>query len=306
MKPKIIVILGPTAVGKSDTAVQLALDLKKKGITSQIISADSRQVYTGLNIGAGKITKKEMKGVKHFGLDIVSPTRKKMFSVSEFKEYAEGLISEMTKSGIVPIICGGTGFYIDALIDGVVLPEVPPNPELRKKLEKKTAESLYALLQKIDSSRAKKVDPHNKVRLIRSIEIAKALGKVPRIETKQLYNSLVIGLDIEKEILREKVHTRALKRLKAGMVREAKRLKQKGVSWKRMEQFGLEYGLLARLITGKLSREEFIDRLLIETWKYAKRQKTWFYRRKETHWFDPTKKSTAKAILKLSATFLRG
>lgn len=303
-KPKVIVILGPTAVGKSDMAVSLSLLLKKSGIQSEVISADSRQVYKWLNIGAGKITKKEMKGVVHHGLDILSPTRKKMFSVSEFKEYADQKIHELTEQGIVPIICGGTGFYIDAVVDGVALPDVPPNPILRKQLEQMSLTELYRMLVKLDSKRAKEIGDQNKVRLVRSIEIAKALGKVPKIKKKNPYNTLLIGLDFDKEELMQKVHTRALKRLKAGMVAEARSLRKKGVTWKRMKSFGLEYGLLAQLLQNKLTKEQFIERLLIETWKYAKRQKTWFKRRSDITWFDPRDKNTPVQIHVLSQKFL--
>lgn len=303
-KPKVIVILGPTAVGKSDMAVSLSLLLKKSGISSEVISADSRQVYRWLNIGAGKITKKEMKGVVHHGLDILSPTRKKMFSVSEFKEYADQKIQELTEQGIVPIMCGGTGFYIDAVVDGVVLPDVPPNLILRKKLEQKSLTELYRMLVKLDPKRAKEIGDQNKVRLVRSIEIAKALGKVPKVKKKNPYNTLMIGLDFDKEALMQKVHTRALKRLKAGMVAEAQYLRKKGVTWKRMKSFGLEYGLLAKLLQKELTREQFIERLLIETWKYAKRQKTWFKRRSDITWFDPRDKNTPVQIHLLSQKFL--
>ncbi len=303
-KPQVIVILGPTAVGKSDMAVSLSLLLKKSGIKSEVISADSRQVYKWLNIGAGKITKKEMKGVIHHGLDILSPTRKKMFSVSEFKEYADKKIQELTVKGIVPIICGGTGFYIDAVVDGVVLPEVPPNSELRKRLEKKSLTELYSTLVRLDPKRAKEIGNQNKVRLIRSIEIAKALGKVPKIRKKNPYNTLMIGLDFDKKALMQKVHNRALKRLKAGMVAEARALRKRGVTWKRMKSFGLEYGLLAKLLQKELTRAQFIERLLIETWQYAKRQRTWFKRRSDIVWFDPRDNDTPAQMQTLAQNFL--
>ncbi len=303
-KPKVIVILGPTAVGKSDMAVSVSLLLQKQGVQSEIISVDSRQIYTHLNIGAGKITKKEMRGVPHHGLDLLSPTRKKLFSVSEFKEYADAKIQELSKKGIIPILCGGTGFYIDAIVDGVTLPDVPPNPELRKKLEKKSLTGLYNLLVKLDPKRAKEIGGQNRVRLIRSIEIAKTLGKVPKIKKRSPYSTLMIGLDFDKEALMQKVHTRAIKRLKAGMVAEALSLRAKGVTYKRMKEFGLEYGLLAQLLQKKLNREGFIERLLIETWQYAERQRTWFRRRDDIVWFDPRDRNSVQQILEISARFL--
>ena len=311
--PKLIVVLGPTAVGKSDVAVQIALALEKvKGgtkakstIGAEIISADSRQVYTGLDIGAGKITEKEMLGVPHFGLDIVSPKRRTQFSVAEFQTYTDTVISEIQSRGNIPILCGGTGFYIDAIVDGIVLPEVKTDPKLRKELESYDTEKLIKILSKLDKNRLGQIDTNNRVRLIRSIEIAKSLGKVPAIVKKVRFNTLLIGLDMDKEELMNKVHTRAIKRLKQGMINEAKKLHAEGVTWKRMKQFGLEYGLLAEFLQNKLTREQFIDRLLIETWKYAKRQRTWFQRRDDIQWFDPSKKGTLNKIIKTVKDFIK-
>jgi tRNA dimethylallyltransferase len=145
---KVVVILGPTATGKSDLAVKLA-----QKYNGEVISADSRQVYTGLDLGTGKITKKEMLGVPHHMLDVVSP--KKVFTVSEWKEQAEKIIIDIISRGKLPIICGGTGLYIQSIVDNVVFPEVPPNLPLRKKLEKKSKLELIEILKKLDPRRAK-------------------------------------------------------------------------------------------------------------------------------------------------------
>ena len=300
--PKLIVVLGPTAVGKSDMAVSIALALKACGQKAEIISADSRQIYTGLNIGAGKITKKEMCGIPHYCLDILSPKRKKMFSVAEFQSHAFKAMDEILSRGAVPILCGGTGFYIDAIVDGIVLPEVKTDMELRKKLETYSTEKLVKELAKLDPDRLAEIDNQNRVRLIRSIEIAKALGKVPKLVKQIRYETLLIGLDIPKEDLMNKVHARAIKRLKQGMIAEAKKLHSGGVSWKRMKQLGLEYGLLAELLQNKLTREEFIERLKIETWQYAKRQRTWFYKKENVQWFEP---KDTKKIVRACLGFLR-
>lgn len=316
--PKLIVVLGPTAVGKSDMAVEIALAIEKAGmdngvfknetkgtkqIKGEIISADSRQIYTGLDIGAGKITKKEMKGVPHHCLDIVSPKRSKQFSVAEFQQHANKAIAEIIERGNIPILCGGTGFYIDAIVDGIILPEVKTNPELRKRLETYTTEKLIKILSKLDQNRLNEIDIQNRVRLIRSIEIASELGSVPKLIKQKRFETLLIGLDIEKEKLMNKVHSRAIKRLKQGMVAEAKKLHENGVSWKRMKQLGLEYGLLADYLQNKITRTEFIDRLCIETWQYAKRQRTWFYKKEGVQWFDPTSPADVEKILKLCLKF---
>jgi tRNA dimethylallyltransferase len=277
VKPKIVVICGPTAVGKSDFAVAYAL--KHNG---EVISADSRQVYKGLNIGSGKITKKEMKGVSHYLLDIVSP--KKIFTVSDFQKLGGEAIKKILAKKKLPIICGGTGFYIDALVSGVILPEVKPNKELRTKIQKLSTEKLFKMLEKLDSARARTIDKHNKVRLIRAIEIAKALGKVPLLTKESPYEVTYIGLTLSGEILKERIRARLLKRLKQGMITEAKNLHRKGLSWKRMEALGLEYKYLALFLQGKISKPEMIENLLREICQYAKRQMTWFKRNEEIKW----------------------
>lgn len=277
-KPKIIVICGPTASGKSDLAVWLA-----KKIKGEVISADSRQVYKGLDIGSGKITKKEMKGITHYLLDVENP--KKIFSVSDYKILAEKAINEIIMKEKVPIICGGTGFYIDAVVKNLVLPEVPPNLKLRNSLSKKTTESLYKILCKLDSERARSMDRNNKVRIVRAIEIAKALGKVPKIQSSEIYRHLSIGINWPNEILQKRIRERLLKRIEVGMIEEVKNLHKNGLSWKRMHELGLEYRYISLYLQNKLSKEEIIEKLNTEICHYAKRQMTWFKRDKKIRWF---------------------
>ena len=281
MKPKIIVILGPTATGKSGLSVKIA-----KKFNGEIISADSRQVYKGMNLGSGKITKKEMGSVPHYLLDVVKPNTR--FSVAEYKKLAEKSIEKILSKGKLPIICGGTGFYIDSIVKNIDLPEVPPNQKLRKILEKKSVESLFKMLKKLSPSRAKSIDKHNKVRLIRAIEIAKALGKVPKIkELPSKYDFIFIGLDLPDKELKNKIAIRLLARIRAGMINEIKNLHKEGVSWKRLESFGLEYRQTALYLQGKISKDEMTENLKKEIWQFAKRQRTWFKRNKDIKWFKP-------------------
>lgn len=303
-KPKLIVVLGPTATGKSDFAVEIAHALKDNK-RFEIISADSRQIYRGLNIGSGKITKAEMRNIPHYGLDIVSPKRKKMFSVAEFQAYANKKALEIIKRGNIPILCGGTGFYIQSIAEGIIFPEIDANPELRKKLGAYSKEKLQQMLEKLDPERYKEIDQQNPARLIRAIEIAKALGKVPKIKADPKFDILQIGLDSKDEVLKNKIHKRILVRMKKGMIREAKTLHANGVSWKRMKQFGLEYGLLADLLQNKMTREQFIERLSFDIWHYVKRQRAWFKRDSRILWIDPSKKSDARLALKKVKEFLK-
>jgi len=322
-KPKLIVILGQTATGKSDFAVEIAKQVgglnQSKGLVArtsrsevlgEIISADSRQVYKGMDLGTGKITKKEMKGVPHHLLDIVSPANK-TFSVSDFQKLANKKIKEIIGKNKIPIICGGTGFYIDSVINENIFPEVPPNEKLREELAKKTTPQLFTMLKKLDIDRAKNIDPNNKVRLIRAIEIAKALGKVPSLSPRSNlgennFEVLKIGLAFPPEILKERIYRRLLARIKVGMIKEIKDLHEKEkVSWKKLESFGLEYRHVALFLQGKLTKEEMLEKLNSQIWHFAKRQKTWFKRDKNILWINPSIKTDRVKALRAVDKFLK-
>jgi tRNA dimethylallyltransferase len=277
-KPKILVILGPTAVGKSDIAVSLA-----KKFNGEIISADSRQVFKGMDIGTGKITKKEMLGIKHYLLDIIDPMTK--FNVAKYKKLADKIILEIISRGKLPIICGGTGFYIQAVVDNVIFPDVKPDEKLRAQLEKYTTEKLLKTLGKLDEKRFKTIDQNNRVRIIRAIEIAKSLGSVPKIVSDSKYNVLQIGITAPNEVLRDRIYKRLIRRMNGGMVNEIKKLHKNGMSWKRMEQLGLEYRYLSRFLTGKYSKAEMLEKLNSEIWQFARRQKSWFRRDNRIKWY---------------------
>lgn len=273
MKPKIIVVCGPTSTGKSDYAIALA-----KQINGEIISADSRQVYIGMDIGSGKITQKEMKGIPHYMLDIASP--KRTFSAAQYKKQAERYITKILKKGKTPIICGGTGFYIDALL-GLEFPEVKPNTILRKKLEKQSTLELAKQLEKLDKDRYESIDIHNKVRLVRAIEIATTLGHVPKVIQKTPYDVSWILLDMSDEKLKERIEKRLLMRLKKGMIAEVQNLYTSGVSFQKLESFGLEYKYCALYLQKKISKKDMIEAIKTASWQYVKRQRTWLKRNKQ-------------------------
>ena len=282
-KKKIIIILGATATGKSNLAVKIA-----KELGGEIISADSRQVYKGLDIGTGKITKKEMRGVEHHLLDVVSP--KKIFTVSEYQKITNSAIAEIVTKGKIPIICGGTGFYIDAITKNIIFPEVPPNKKLRKILEKQSAEKLFKTLEKLDKFRAKDIlnknEHNNKVRLIRAIEIAQHLGKVPHLEARPpSYEFIKIGLQLEQNTLKQKIEKRVKKMFDKGLLKEIENLEKTGIDKKRFKELGFEYF------------EPTYEKVVNETIKYSKRQKTYFKRDKEINWFKPTEYKKILAFL---------
>ena len=266
---KVIVVAGPTASGKSDFAVELA-----QKVNGEIISADSRQIYKGLDIGTGKITLEEMKGVPHYMLDIAEVGEP--FSVAEYKKLAQPIIKDILARNKTPIICGGTGQYIDALIYNTETPPVPPNSSLRETLEKKDVDELYAELAAKDPYRADTVDRYNKVRLIRALEIVHELGFVPeQKEAKLLYNTELYLMQPTRELLRERITKRLEKRLVLGMVDEVKQVMEKGFDSTQMKRFGLEYEIIGKYLEGSLAEEEMETELINKSMQYAKRQQTW-------------------------------
>lgn len=298
---KIIVILGPTASGKSDLAVKIA-----KKFNGEVVSADSRQVYKGMNLGTGKITKKEMRGIPHHLLDVASPKTK--FDVVKYKKLAEKEIEDILKRNKLPIVCGGTGFYIQAIVDNIIFPEVASDPKLRKKLGKQSIEKLLKILKKLDPARFETVDQKNKRRIIRAIEISKTLGKVPKLKSNPKYNSLQIGIDIDKETLKKNIEKRLVKRLKQGMISEVKRIHNPpvggGVLWKKLIEFGLEYKFITLYLQGKISKQEMADQLKSAIWQYAKRQMTWFKRDERIIWIHPHTYRGIKQVIKLCEKFI--
>ncbi len=283
--PKILVIVGPTASGKTSLSIELA-----KKFNGEVISADSRQVYKGMDIGSGKVTKKEMQGIKHYLLDVVSPNTQ--FSAAKFVKMGDKAIKEIFKKGKLPIICGGTGFWIDALLYG--LPEtVAPDWKLRKELEKLSASELFNRLKKLWPERAKDIDPNNKRRLIRAVEMALNGQKVLKPQNRVAkYDVLKIGVLRDKQELRQRIHLRLIERIKQGMILEVANLHKKGVSWKRLDDFGLEYRFISRYLRGLINdQSEMVKLLEIAINQYAKRQGTWFRRDREIQWTKNTIKS---------------
>ncbi len=291
---KLIVIVGPNASGKSALAVAIA-----KKFHGQVVSADSRQVYKGMNIGSGKITKKEMAGIPHYLLDVASP--RSVFTVTRYRKLALAAVKKIQGSGGVPIICGGTGFYIQSVVDGTIIPEVKPDWKLRRQLEKIPAGKLFAMLKKLDPDRAKTIEAQNPRRLIRAIEIVKTTKKpVPELKKQPLpYKILMIGVKKSDKELKKLIKIRTQKRLAAGMVKEIQKLKNSGLSWKKIEDFGLEYRAGAQFLQKKITRQQMVETIEKEDWQYAKRQTTWFNRDKRVRWI----KTPAQA-LKLAKDYL--
>ncbi|GIW67456.1 MAG: tRNA dimethylallyltransferase 2 [Candidatus Parcubacteria bacterium] len=268
---KTIFITGPTTSGKTKLAIYLA-----KKFNGEIINADSRQVYKYLDVGSGKLDIGNLKNNHLFS--IAHPKRN--YSLGRWLKDSEKAVRKILKKNKLPIFCGGTILYLRAIKEGWVLPEVKPNYKLRKELEKKNNEELYREIKKLDPHRAKKLDPQNKRRLIRALEIIYTLGKVPKIKKEPKYDLLILAPYIEKEKLFKKIKKRLIKRV-PGIIEEIIKLRKLGLSFERIISFGLEYkwfGLYLASHTryGKAQDKSlikfYIDNCYQDILRFAKRQ----------------------------------
>lgn len=274
---KIIALVGPTASGKTSLAIELA-----KKLNGEVISVDSRQIYRSLDIGTEKVTGEEMDGIPHHMIDIVDPEQ--TFTVQEFQAQARDHIEDILSRGKLPILAGGSGQYMDAILYKTNFPTVEPNEELRSELEALPTAALFKILQDQDPDRAENIDPHNKRRLVRALEIVKALGKVPPQEKGELlYDTLYFGIEVERDELRSRIEKRLCKTLGKGLVEEVRSLRKR-VDDARLDEFGLEYRVIRHHLDVKLSEEELKESLLTELMGYAKRQMTWFRKNKDITW----------------------
>lgn len=278
-KADIFVIVGPTASGKTGLSIELA-----KRVAGEVISADSRQVYRGLDIGTEKVTEEEMQGVPHHCIDIASPRR--AFSVAQWKRHAERALKGIVSRGHVPIVAGGSGMFVDTLMYDLHFPKVAPNASLRRRLHHKDTTSLLEILRSLDPKRAEHIEPENPRRLVRAIEIATALGSVPPLEYgESRYDARWIGLFPGMDVLERRIATRLDQALSRGLIEETARLSTElGLSRSRIDELGLEYRLVAAHLRGELSEAELREKMRIELRRYAKRQMTWFRRHEQIEW----------------------
>lgn len=264
---KILCIAGPTASGKSSRAVEEAL--RRNG---EIISVDSRQVYRGLDIGTEKTSVEEMRGVPHYLIDIRDP--QEMYSAGDFVHDATRLIAEISARGKLPILVGGTHFYFDALLHGLPA-QVDANPALREELERLPTEELYARVRRADARRAAELDPLNRRRLIRALEIIEAKGAVPpRLNLGEKYTVEWIVIDPPNEELRARIDERLASAIARGLVDEVRRVRE-AVGDARLNELGLEYKIVGEYLRGECTEGSLLPTLSAKLWQYARRQKAW-------------------------------
>ena len=297
--PKLIVILGTTACGKSGLGVELA-----RHVGGEIVSADSRQVYRGLDLGTGKVTEAEMGGVPHHLLDVVEPNES--YSVAQFQRDAYAAIDDILARGKVPLLVGGTGLYVRAVAEGYPFRDSQPKPALRAELEQKSASELYAMFQEKTGRTLSGGEENNRHRLVRTMEkilSGEDLTEAPRAPR---YQVLQLGMTYPREELCRRIDERLLRRLDDGMVEEVARLREEGATDAFLEGLGLEYRYILWYLTGKLpSKEALIDELGRAIKRFAKRQMVWFQKDRDVLWLDTAGDPLAQAIQAADA-FLRG
>ncbi len=310
---KLLVICGPTATGKTKLALYIA-----KRFGGELVSADSRQVYKGMDIGTGKDLPENAKfkgyylidGVRLWGLDLVEPTQG--FSVAQYIKFVQNTIRDIWKRNKLPILVGGTGFYIKGVIDGIETLEVPKNEKWRQIASRKSQDELYSILQKVDLPKAHSLnesDRKNPVRLIRAIEIAywKLDLKVWKLkdENNFMHNAkvLYIGLTAPKEVLFAKIEERVEKRVHQGVEDEIKKLLKDGVTWEHQSMNTLGYREWRDYFNKEITKEEVIAKWKGDERQYGKRQMTWFKKDKRMQWFDITSPDFLQSVVKMIQTW---
>ncbi len=286
---KLIVILGPTASGKTDLAIKLA-----KQFNGEIVSADSRQIYQEMDIGTAKPDKKQLSQIPHYLVDIIKPS--KSFNAAVYQKLAIKAIKDIQKRGKVPFLVGGTGLYLQAVIDNLTFLKVPANKRLRNNLEKEP--NLFAIYKKLDPEGAKLIDKENKRRLIRAIEVCIVTKKPYWEQRKQgspLFDTLQIGVKLSKEKLSKNNEIRVKKMIKLGLEKETTKL-AKDYSWKISAMQTIGYQEWLPYFKKEISRQEVIENIKLHTLQFAKRQMTWFKRDKRIIWNEDYKET--KALVK--------
>ena len=291
-KPKVVAICGPTASGKTSLSIELA-----KKINGEIVSCDSMQIYKEMNIGTAKPTIEEMQGIKHYMIDIISPDER--YSVADYKKQAKQAIREILEKGKVPIVVGGTGLYVDSLIYEIEYQDIEFDKEYREKLEERVKqeglEELYKEAEKIDPEAIQKISKNDQKRILRILEIYNATGKnktQQEIESRKNeveFDYKVYAISWDREKLYDRINQRVDIMINQGLIEEVKEVYSKYNEFPTAMQ-GLGYKEVVEYLEKKCTKEEMIEKIKMETRRYAKRQLTWFRKNKQTIWLDGQEK----------------
>ena len=286
---KLVCIVGTNASGKSGLGIELA-----KHYDADIVSADSRQVFEGLDLGSGKVTKEEMQNVRHYLIDVAKPND--FFSLAHYQKLAYEAIDNIFSDGRRAFLVGGTGLYVNAVADGYNLNEAGPDPEFRKMIESKTSEELIEIIRKKTPKALDKLDLKNKRRLERAAERALSDDPDPRPSIKK-YDTLMLGITWPREELYERIRQRLDRRLAEGMIDEVKDLREKGATDDFLYRLGLEYRYILMYLRGEFAGyDSFYNKLFMEIRHLAKEQMTWFRKREDIIWIDMKDEPEARCI----------
>jgi tRNA dimethylallyltransferase len=282
-KPKLLVVLGPTASGKSALGIALA-----QHFNGEIVSADSRQVYRGLDIGTAKVTPEERQLVAHHLLDVADP--REVYTVAQFQQAANAAIDDIISRGRRPLLVGGSPHYIQAIIDNLDIPQVPPQPELRATLARRPLADLVAQLAELDPQTAATIDRSNPRRMIRALEVCIITGQ-PFSQQRRLgesrYETLLLGIHWPREVLYRRIDERVDERMQQGMIQEVSDLLAQGIDHARLDALGLEYRFISRWLRGEFASEaEMVQRLKYAIHDFTRRQLTWYRREQRIVWIE--------------------
>lgn len=320
VKNKLIAVIGPTASGKSDCAIRLA-----KKLNTDVISVDSRQVYKGMNIGSAKVEgivdkedsvtidlngkKKKIypfisEGVKHWMIDVADPV-KEVYTLADFQDTTYQIIFKLISQGKIPILCGGSALYMDAVLKGFQIPK--SSPKLREELEKFSTKELLAELKKSDPASFQKVDKHNRRRIVRALEsfLVNRTSHLDYKAKKPQFDYLLIGLNWPRHILYERIDKRVDERIKQGMIEEVESLHRRGISYQTLYNFGLEYRFCSLYLKNELSRTDMIQKIKYKIHAFVRRQLTWWRKNENIIWFDFSQEDVCHQVQDCANKFIK-
>ena len=307
MLKKIIAVSGPTASGKTALAIEIA-----KRFHGEVVSCDSMQIYRHMDVGTAKPDEEELSAVRHHMIDIFEPSES--CSVADFVKLARTCIDDILSRGKVPVLAGGTGLYMDSIIENIVFEDFGSDPELRERLyslaETEGVEAVHKILEEKDPEAAEKIHPNNVRRVVRAIEVCQLTGKTftqvnREARREPMYDALILGIDTEREVLYERINMRVDKMLKAGLVEEVRRLCDMGIGRDATAMQAIGYKEILEFLEGRETLEEAVQKIKMESRRYAKRQLTWFRRNEKIHWVRISQPEDMGHIFEKCSEFLK-
>ncbi len=307
MLKKIIAVAGPTASGKTALAIEIA-----KRFGGEIVSCDSMQIYKFMDVGTAKPDKDELVAAKHHMIDIVHPSEK--CSVADFVKLARNCIDDIIERGKLPILAGGTGLYMDSVLENIVFEDFGSDPDFRTEMQKladaEGVDTVHELLKERDPQAAEKIHPNNVRRVIRALEVCYLTGKTftqVNLESRreQVYDALILGIDAERELLYDRINKRVDKMMEDGLLKEVQALKEMGIGRDTTAMQAIGYKEILEFLEGRATLDEAVEKIKMESRRYAKRQMTWFGRNDKIQWVSTGNPDYMKIVIEKCEGFLK-